>query len=224
MPSTTREFSIGGEVSSSNGVCGEIRRVVVDPVDAVLTHLVVEPRNSGGHGRLVPVDLVEPEIRAITLRCSTDEFNGLERAEVSRFVPGARGPWSFGQDQMLSWPYYCLVPEGERMGGASATIMGTGLSIAAVDQVPEGMIEIRRGERVHATDGDIGRVKGLVVDPRDHSVTHVLLDQGHFWGEQRVAIPIAAVTSIDDGIRLAIDKTQVRNLPSVAVEQPSLAS
>jgi hypothetical protein len=31
----------------------------------------------------------------------------------------------------------------------------------------------------------------------DHRVTHVLLDDGRFWGEKRVAIPIGAVTKVD---------------------------
>jgi hypothetical protein len=37
-------------------------------------------------------------------------------------------------------------------------------------------VKIRRGQRVHASDGEIGKVRGLVVDPDDDSVTHVLLD------------------------------------------------
>ena len=41
-------------------------------------------------------------------------------------------------------------------------------------------------------DGPIGRVQGLVVDPTDHHVTHVLLAKGHLWGEKEVAIPIGA--------------------------------
>ena len=52
-------FTIGAEVSCSDGVCGEVRRVVVDPVARAVTHLVVEPKYRRGHGRLVPLDLVD---------------------------------------------------------------------------------------------------------------------------------------------------------------------
>jgi hypothetical protein len=52
------EFSIGSKVSCSDGVCGDLTRVVVDPVARVLTHLVVEPKHSRGKGRLVPIALV----------------------------------------------------------------------------------------------------------------------------------------------------------------------
>ena len=65
--------------------------------------------------------------------------------------------------------------------------------VVTTDRVPLGEVEVRRGEHVSATDGEIGRVRGLVIDPGDHCVTHVLLDEGHLWGQKRVAIPITAV-------------------------------
>jgi sporulation protein YlmC with PRC-barrel domain len=78
-----------------------------------------------------------------------------------------------------------------------------------------GEVEVRRSEHVHAKDGTIGRVQGLVIDPSDHHVTHVLLDEGHLWGEKRVAIPISAVTGVDDGVSLSLTKDEVRELPPV---------
>ena len=79
---------------------------------------------------------------------------------------------------------------------------------------------IRRGDPVHATDGDIGRVQGLVMNPRDHRVTHVLLQEGHLWGRKEVAIPVRAVTTVDDGIRLNISKRDVEDLPAVDIDHP----
>ena len=79
---------------------------------------------------------------------------------------------------------------------------------------------MRRGEHVHATDGDIGQVHGLVIDPRNHHVTHVLLQEGHLWGRKEVAILIGAVTGVDDGIRLSITKHEVQDLPPVDIDHP----
>ena len=77
-----------------------------------------------------------------------------------------------------------------------------------------------RGDRVHATDGDIGLVRGLVIDPRSRHVTHVLLQEGHLWGRKEVAIPISAVASTGDGIQLTIAKQQVQDLPPVDIDHP----
>ncbi len=85
-------------------------------------------------------------------------------------------------------------------------------------KVPAGEVEVRRGERVHASDGPIGRVRGLVVDPSDHQVTHVLLDEGHLWGKKEVSIPISSVAKVDDGVRLSLSKAEVGDLPPVDIE------
>jgi sporulation protein YlmC with PRC-barrel domain len=88
------------------------------------------------------------------------------------------------------------------------------------DRLPLGEVAVHRGEQVHATDGDIGRVQGLVIDPRDHHVTHVLLQEGHLWGRKDVAIPIGAVTGVVDGIQLSITKDEVQDLPPVDIDHP----
>jgi uncharacterized protein YrrD len=92
------------------------------------------------------------------------------------------------------------------------------------DMVPLGEVEVRRGDHVHATDGNIGKVQGLVIEPRSHHVTHVLLQEGHLWGRKEVAIPISAVSSVDDdGIKLSIAKHQVQDLPAVDIDHPDLS-
>ena len=77
---------------------------------------------------------------------------------------------------------------------------------------------MRRGEHVSATDGVIGRVRGVVIHPGDHRVTHVLLDEGHLWGQKRV-IPIGDVKGTEDGVRLNLTKDEVRELPLVEVDE-----
>jgi len=206
------QFTIGSEVSVTDGVCGELRRVVVDPAARSLTHLVVEPKHLRGRPRLVPVDLVDPNADpgVIRLVCTAAEFSVLEDAEETQFLSGPGGQWGYGQDQMLFWPHY-----GLGIGGSGLT---PGPQAIIYDRVPPGEVEVRRGEHVHATDGPIGRVQGLVVEPGDHHVTHVLLDEGHLWGEKRVAIPIGSVTSVEDGVRLRLTKDEVRCLPAVALD------
>ena len=64
-------------------------------------------------------------------------------------------------------------------------------------------------------------MEGLVVDPRNHHVTHVLLQEGHLWGRKEVSIPIGAVTGTEDGIRLNLTKDDVRDLPPVHIDHPA---
>jgi sporulation protein YlmC with PRC-barrel domain len=216
----TTQFTIGAEVSCSDGVCGEVSRVVIDPVARAVTHLVVEPKHRQGLGRLVPLDLVDDGTGEIRLRCTLAEFEQLASAEETQFIPGSSGYAAYGPTQVLAWPYYGL---GSGGGGG----LGMDVELPAIsqtvtyDKLPLGEVAVHRGEQVHATDGAIGQVQGLVIDPGDHHVTHVLLAEGHLWGRKEVAIPIGAVTGVKDGIQLSITKDEVKDLPPVDIEHPN---
>jgi len=209
------QFTIGAEASCTDGVCGDVTRVVVDPVAEAVTHLVVEPRHRQGLARLVPLDLVGETAGEVRLGCTLAEFERLDPAEETQFVPGTRGYAAYGPDQVVSWPYY-----GLSVPGMDPELIGTSQTVT-YDTIPLGEVEVRRGDPVQATDGDIGRVQGLVVDPRSHHVTHVLLQEGHLWGRKEVAIPIGAVTRVDEGIRLSITKQDVAGLPAVDIDHPA---
>ena len=219
----TTPFTIGTEVSCSDGACGELSRVVVDPVARAVTHLVVEPKHDPGFGRLVPLDLVDATAAGIRLRCTMAEFDKLGPAEETKFIPGGTGSVDYAEGEVLSWPYYGL----GMGGGLVAPAGGLGVDMADIgqtviyDKIPLGEVSVSRDQPVHATDGNIGRVQGLIIDPRDHHVTHVLLKEGHLWGRKEVAIPISAVSRVDnDGIQLSMAKAGVQDLPPVDIDHP----
>jgi sporulation protein YlmC with PRC-barrel domain len=219
----TTPFTIGTEVSCSDGACGELSRVVVDPVARAVTHLVVEPKHDPGFGRLVPLDLVDATAAGIRLRCTMADFDKLGPAEETKFIPGGTGSVDYAEGEVLSWPYYGL----GMGGGLVAPAGGLGVDMADIgqtviyDKIPLGEVSVSRDQPVHATDGNIGRVQGLVIDPRDNHVTHVLLQEGHLWGRKEVAIPISAVSRVDDdGIQLSMAKAGVQDLPPVDIDHP----
>jgi sporulation protein YlmC with PRC-barrel domain len=210
--SGTVQFTIGTQVSCADGPCGQVTRVVVDPVAQTVTHIAVEPARRQGLARLVPVADVTPADDGIRLDCTMAEFEALDPAEETLFVPGTRGFDVYGPEQVLSWPYYQLgdtVMSPDDEGKASETV--------TTDTVPLGEVAVQRGAHVHATDGPIGQVQGLVIDAGNYHVTHVLLQEGHLWGRKQVAIPISAVTELDDGIGLRLSKREVEDLPPVDV-------
>ena len=223
----TEPFTIGAAVACADGNCGELTRVVVDPIARVVTHLVVEPKHREGDGRLVPLDLVDSTAGEVRLRCTKAEFDKLDHAEETQLLPSS-GDLGHGYPagRVLSLPYYTLGGSmtGLALGGGPGAIGSVGGRhvpyTVTHESVPLGEVEVRRGEHVRATDGDIGRVQGLVIDPGSRHVTHVLLQEGHLWGSKEVAIPIRAVTRVDDGIQLNITKQQVQDLPPVAIDHP----
>jgi len=186
------EFAMGATASCVDGPGGKVIRVIIEPASERVTHLVIEPKHRLGVGRLVPLDLVDTTAGDIRLRCTVEEFDRLEPAQEPE-----------------------LIDDGLGLGGLNAS-MGVAAAVPEVilqDVVPLGEADVQRGDPVHALDGEVGRVQGLLIDPDDHRVTHVLLEEGHLWGRKKVSIPVSAVTGVEDGIRLSLTKKQVEDLP-----------
>jgi hypothetical protein len=199
MAMADTQLTLGADATCTDGVCGELSRVVVDPAAWTVTHLVVEPKHQQGLGRLVPLDLVDLATGDVRLGCTLADFENLEHAEATEYLLESSGHVGVG--------------------------LGTGVGIGDApqpithDTLPRGETAVRRGEHVHAVDGAIGRVHGLGIDA-DRKVTRVLLQEGHLWGRKEVAIPISALVAIDDGIRLGLTKQEVQDLPPVNIDRP----
>jgi hypothetical protein len=198
-------LTIGSKVACLDGDCGDLDGVVVDvvdPADRTVTHVVVEPGRRRGSGRLVPIQLVDSTTDVVHLGCTTSEFRALPAA-----VEGARRVRSDD----------ALYGQGAELVGGGGPSALHGPRKLTLSDLPEGAVAIRRGERARATDGDFGRVRGITMDTGDHRLTHVVLDEGHLWGQKtRVAIAISAVKDITDadGVRLCVTKWQARDLPA----------
>jgi sporulation protein YlmC with PRC-barrel domain len=204
----TTPFTIGTEARCADGACGKVSSVVVDPVARAVTHLVIDRQ---GVPRLVPLDLIDATTGQIRLGCTLAEFDKLDPAEKTQFLPGSHKDTGYPPDQVLTMPYYGLADRYNLPRQADMHITyGT---------LPLGEVAVRRGEQVRATDGTIGQVQGLVIDPGSRHVTHLLLQEGHLWGRKEVAIPISAVTAVgEDGVQLSITKQQVQELPPVGID------
>jgi sporulation protein YlmC with PRC-barrel domain len=187
------EFAMGATASCVDGPGGKVSRVIIDPATETVTHLVIQPKHRLGVGRLVPLDLVETTAGDIRLRCTVEEFGGLEPAQETELIDDVTAGLGLG----LNAPMGTISP----------------MQPIVQDVVPLGEADVDRGDPVYALDGEIGRIKGLMVDPDDHRVTHVLLEEGHLWGRKKVSIPASAVTGVANGIRLSLTKKQVEDLP-----------
>jgi sporulation protein YlmC with PRC-barrel domain len=207
---------LGADASCSDGPCGHVSRIIVNPVDREVTHLVVDQKHRIDPGRLVPVDLVDATTGKFRLRCTLAEFQALRPAQETEVVPDLDPTGRQDSPPSVNFlprsPGALRIP-GDRRGRRQAPQEVT------VDTVPFGEVDIRRELTVCASDGEIGQVQGVVVEPGGHYVTHVLLQEGHMWGRKEVAVPIGAVMKIGTLlIRLSLTKQQVKDLSSVDID------
>ena len=199
---------IGAHVDAVDGPCGHLTRLVVDPVTQSVTDIVVTPRHHGERSRLVPVDVVETvENDAIRLRCTKHEFDQFDSAEDAQFLTSADVDPGGYEIRSERWPLFLL----ELDHGPGANKYQPQYS----DRVPLGEVEICRGDPVHATDGWIGEVDGLVIDRGDHKATHVLVREGRLRDRKQVTIPIGSAARIGEHIEVDLTKDQIADLPAV---------
>jgi len=215
-------FTIGAKVSCSGEPCGKLTRVIIDPIGRTLTHIVVEPRQEE-RGRLVPIRLVVASTPdAIELSCSMHEFNQLDPSQDTDYFPmddqygsyyGGYGQgYGYGYGTAYFLPYYGF--------GGMGYGYARGPGYASYDAIPAGEVTIRRGDPVHATDGDIGRIAGLVIGTPAGEVTHVLLQEGHLWGKKDVSIPIGSVSRVGGVVEVDLSKHELEELPSIDIDHP----
>jgi hypothetical protein len=201
-------LAIGAVAVNRDGYPGELKGLVVDPRTRAVTHLVIEPEGAQGLARLVPLDHADAAAEPIRLAYSEAEFQDLNPAEetLAEFVPGYEVPVQ-------------LLPPGEGWRAADDGPVLDGGTIPTIREmetvplVPETEVEESRGDRVRATDGDVGQFHGLRVNPDDGSVLDVLLKR-HPWGHTELAIPIGSVSGFEGGVQLSITKHAVKNLAS----------
>jgi sporulation protein YlmC with PRC-barrel domain len=201
-------FKLGAYASCTDGACGQVSRIIVNPITRKITHIAVDPQHRHDPGRLVPVDLVDATTGQIRLRCTLAEFQTLPLAQVGGSVADLDPTGHLGNTpNQVRW----VLGPARDPGDA-----GQGVT---VNYVPSGEVDIRPELIVRATDDEIGQVQGLIAEPGGHRVTHVLLREGHMWGRKEVAIPIGAVTKIGTLlIHLSLTKHQVEDLPPVNID------
>ena len=77
--------------------------------------------------------------------------------------------------------------------------------------IPENEVEESRGDQVRATDGHLGQLHGLRVNPENGEVLSVLVKR-HPWGHAELAIPIGKVSGFEAGVQLSITKQEAKDL------------
>ena len=203
-------FRIGADASCTDGARGQVSRIIVNPVTREVTHLAIDPTHQRDPGRLVPVDLVDATTGQIRLRCTLAEFQTLRPAREAESVRDLDPTGHDNAPKRVNWAVWLHTARDPGKSEAPQRVW--------VDSVPSGEVDIRRELTVCATDGEMGQVRGLVVEPGGHRVTHVLLQEGRMRGRKEVAIPVRAVTKIGTMlIHLSLTRNQVKDLSAADI-------
>ena len=201
------DIPVGVEVICEQEVCGESKALVINPTNERITHVVVAEKEYPHAEHLVPLDtIIESTPSSIRLRCSCQEFGGMEPFHETEFIKSGDVTLSLPYDEpYFLWPYtlYDKLP----------------MPIEH-DNIPADKIVIRRGTPVMAVDGHIGTVDEFLVNPENGTISHLVMRESHLWNAKDVTIPVSEIKDMEDGvIILKLNKQEISRLPSVAVRR-----
>jgi sporulation protein YlmC with PRC-barrel domain len=201
------DIPVNADVECTDGPCGRSTYVILNPTTDQLTHLVVRHQESPHAEWLVPIDQVEEAtLDLIRLRCTRHDLGEMEPFIETEFVR-VTVP-EYVSDPYMAWPY--VIPK---------TVTRT----VEYEHIPPGELAVRRGARVEATDGHVGRVDEFLVDPSNGHITHLVLREGHLWGQKDVAIPVSEIGYTEEKtVYLKLDKHSIEQLPAIPIHRKTL--
>ena len=205
--------SADAEVECTDGPGGRCTNVVIDPVVEQVMHIVVREHRPPHSERLVPMGQIAqttPEV--IHLSCTQDDLAAMdafvEQEYVKITVPAFQNRQGYVSMGTYAYPYL--------------TVPGMDVNVLQEhEHVPAGELAVRRGATVEATDGYVGRVDEFLVDPANGHITHLVLHEGHLWGQKDVTVPVSQIGRYEEGrVYLQLDKRAIELLPPITVHRP----
>lgn len=205
------DISINAKVFCTDGECGHVTCVLINPVTKKVTHLIVKERGFLGQEHMVPIDFVTDSAPdKINLRLEKDKFQKLDHFLSIKYVSGEDPFDAYLPEQYYLHPYVMPDYESEYDYNTYYT---------EVENIPAGELAINRGAEVYAKDGWVGKVDEFLVSPKDDKITHIVLREGHLWDRKHVTIPVSAVDKIKvDGVHLNLTKKDVSELPAIPIK------
>ncbi len=201
------DIPIEANVECADGPCGKSVTVIVNPATRKVTHFVVQEKAFlDAEQRMVPVaEVLETTLELIRLRCTKEQVANMEHFVERRFIEDQwdeAAYWAAAGDMYYAEPYATpAMPLYEE-----------------IERVPPGDLAVHRGDWVEATDGHVGAVGELVMDPDSEQITHLVLQGGHLWGKREITVPLSAIDRAALGtVYLKLDKQAVEQLPSIAL-------
>lgn len=202
------DIPVGAQVECEDGPCGQSTRVIINPITQQVANLVVKGKKPPHTERLVPVDrVVKTSPDRIELRCSRDELAEMEQFVETHYVKSKHTRYVNVNSMTFALPY-ALREEVE-------------MSVPEeYEHIPPGDLAVHRGAYVEATDGRVGKVDEFLVDPANGHITHLVLREGHLWGQRDIAIPISEIEHIsEDVVYLKLDKQGIAALPAISIHR-----
>lgn len=200
------DIPLKANVHCTDGRAGQATCVIINPVSRQLTHVVVEEKDPAHLKRLVPVELITVSDRHnIHLDCTTAQLATLRPFMEIEYPRDGALYFTYESDEVRNWPYETVVE----------------MPIPAeLERILPEALTIHQDSRVEATDGRVGKVERLLINPTNKSLISIAIETGYFWKRQELIVSMAHVDHFDkDRIALNLDKHHLKRLAAVQSQE-----
>ena len=209
-------------VHCTNGDFGHTTCLIVNPINDVITHFVVNDRRIFGREHIVPVSFITRTTEdSIILNCDRatlvhqPNFVEYEYDRLDDLMP-------YREDHVY-WPI--MLPDDAEMPLQNA---------CEYEQVPVEALGIRRNMAVYVAaeneDGEktaqayFGKVKSFVADAHTGHITHLIAHKICLRGACDVTLPIKSIRKVDDDeVLLNLTSQEAEALPAIRVKNARIA-
>ena len=236
----------GFTIGATDGAIGRVRDFYFDDESWVIRYLIVETDERHGRKRVLisPISLLQPDWAEKVLPVSISRAQVVASTDIDTDKPVSR------QHEMGYLGYYGyanywgggglwgagLYPDMLQAGGANARRdssehnlykrkIGT-LHYASrhhhEDPHLRSANEVMR-YYVHATDGDIGHVQGMLVDEKTWAIHYVVVDTSNWWLGNRVLVAPEWIDDIywaESKLMVALTRQSLREAPKYDPNAP----
>jgi uncharacterized protein YrrD len=212
-------FKLGTPVRTwENEKIGEIDRVVVNPADDSVTHLVVRKGVFFTEDKLVPINVVDSaDEKAVILQQDIGDPKAFPLFEETHFVDPSV-PVSGNDNTSDTYPRSLLYypPIGSTIWWGTPSWAGPYFGEESVEterNISDDKIALENAKVVGRDGGDVGNVKTVITSGTEDRITHLIIAKGLLFKEDKL-IPITWVNSLDENtVRLDVHSDVVKELP-----------
>ena len=201
------DIPINADVFCQGEGCGRTMAIILNPVTDVITHIAVKDKGKPNTPRLVPINLIlESTPHAVHLKCDVTRLQNLKSFDDVEYIQSVIPRYEAVYSSYYMEPI--VIPER-----TTVTVKHS--------HIPPYEMSVSRGARVYASnEHPIGRVDEFMVNQESGHITHLILREGHLWGQKDVSIPVSEIERMEDQqVYLKLDKKQIGELPTIPVQR-----
>jgi uncharacterized protein YrrD len=202
------QFMANEPVLTANGEkVGEIDRVVIDPKNDEVSHIVIRKGFLFTKDKVVPVSMISTATgEPLVLNVSKETVDSLPDFEETHYIP--RNDEHFPEDYAPA--YYWYPDAGINWWADPGYMTSFGAEEPPFTKVktrttPDGSIPLKEGAKVYSSDDrHVGNIEEIFADPDSQRATHFVITAGLIFKEQKLIPTTWIDTMSEDEVFLTV--------------------